>query len=104
MTPETGAGMWCGVAAVSQVAAGLLALSVWTSAEFATDFENGTHTAGAGLPALMATVLAIVGIFCALAAIFRPEAGPIACGMGTLLLLGGCATGLLLLPLMGHYG
>jgi hypothetical protein len=100
MATETSASTLCGVAAVSQLGAGLTALSVWTS----TDFENGTRTAGGGAAAVMATALSVIGIFCALAAIFRPKAGPLACGIGTFLLLGGCVTGLLLLPLMGHYG
>ena len=99
-----GARMWCGMAAVSQLFAGLIALSMWTSTEFATDFENGTHTAGAGAAVIGATALAVIGIFCALAAIFRPQASPFDCAMGTFLLLGGCVTGLLLLPLVGHYG
>jgi hypothetical protein len=99
---KDGAWMWCGFAALSQVTAGLIGLSVWTSSEFATDFENGTRTAGA--IAVTATVLSIIGIFCALAAIFRPEAGARACATGSLLLLAGCVTGLLNLPLVAHYG
>ncbi|CAN5797982.1 hypothetical protein BH10ACT9_BH10ACT9_54820 [soil metagenome] len=99
-----GAWVWCGFAALSQVTAGLIGLSVWTSTEFATDFENGTRTAGAGAVSVVATVLSIIGIFCALAAVFRPGSGARACVAGSLLLLAGCVTGLLNLPLVGHYG
>lgn len=92
---------WCGVAALTQVAAALIGLSTWTSSEFASDFENGTHTAG-GASVVVATVLSIIGIFCALTAIFRPRASACARRLGALLLLGGCMTGLMLLPLLDH--
>lgn len=107
MATETGATtagvdawMCCGVSALTQVSAALIGLSASTSVEFASDFENGTHTAG-GVSVVVATVLSIIGMFCALTAIFRPQASAFTSGLGSLLLLGGCTTGLMLLPLLG---
>lgn len=95
--------VWCGGAAFCQFVAAALVVSVYASADFATDFENGTRTAGAGTSATASTVLLIIGIFCALVSIFHPAASRPAATVGSLLLMGGCYTGLAALPLLGHY-
>ncbi|BBY84570.1 Uncharacterised protein [Mycolicibacterium tokaiense] len=95
--------VWCGGAAFCQFVAAALVVSVYASADFATDFENGTRTAGAGTSATASTVLLIIGIFCALVSIFHPAGSRPAATVGSLLLMGGCYTGLAALPLLGHY-
>ncbi|AQA04064.1 hypothetical protein BVC93_18350 [Mycobacterium sp. MS1601] len=102
--PSSASWGWCAAAALCQFWAAVLAVSVWATPDFATDFENGTRIANAGSSATLSAVLSIVGIFCALAAIFRPRASALAAGAGAVLLLTGCATGLSALPLIGHYG
>ncbi|MGB3486171.1 MAG: hypothetical protein WBB07_28620 [Mycobacterium sp.] len=97
------ASLWCAVAAVAQLWAGLIVFSVWTSESFAADFENGTRLADAGAAAIVATVLTVVAILSTLAAIFHPRASGLVCGIGALLLVSGCVTGLLALPLLEHY-
>jgi hypothetical protein len=95
--------LWWGGAAFCQFVAAVLVVSVYASPDFATDFENGTQIADAGLPATASAVLSIVGILGALVTIFRPAVSVPAAAAGALLLIAGCATGLAVLPLLGHY-
>ena len=95
--------VWCGAAAFCQFVAAALVVSVYASADFATDFENGTRIADAGAPATASAVLLIIAIFCALVCIFRPAVSRLAATVASLLLMGGCYTGLTALPLLGHY-
>ncbi|AQT82215.1 hypothetical protein B1R94_27645 [Mycolicibacterium litorale] len=90
------------IAGVLLVAGGVVALSVWTSADFARDFDGGTRSGDFADSAWVATVAAVGAFLAAVAAISCDREFSRA-GVNLLLLVGAVGAGVMALPLFSYY-
>lgn len=97
-----GVGAFQLAAGVLQVLGGVVALSVWTSRDFAADFDGGTRTGHFAGDAWLAT-LAAAGAFLAAVAALVADRQFRRAGVSCILLLGSIAVAVLALPLLAHY-
>lgn len=92
---------WC--AAVCLGVAAAIAIPVWLSPEFGTDFDSGAHTARVSGNIRLASGLLVTAAFTALGAIVRGGGHRVRPVAALLLLLGCPAVAVLTLPLLDYY-
>lgn len=92
---------WCAV--IGFAVAVVIAIPVWLSPEFATDFDSGAHTAHVSSSISVAAGALVAGTVAALAAIVRGGGHWVRAVGALLLLLGGPAVAVLTLPLLDYY-